>query len=196
MLRSLNEWEGYPIQATDGKIGHVTDSLFDDREWGLRYLVVDVGWTTSQFVLIATQHLDQPEVGWSGKRFRVNLTKEQIENSPPRDTDAPVSRRYEEDLAKHYQLEEYWQRSVLDPEVAEHERRLEEIAECHLRSAGHVRRYRVKATDGEIGHIDDFIIDTKSLAPTLLCGRHAGLPTRRPGSRGYRLDSQLSLASS
>ncbi|MDF1812931.1 MAG: PRC-barrel domain-containing protein [Verrucomicrobiales bacterium] len=163
MLRSVKEFEGYPLLASDGKIGHVTDCLFDDRDWTMRYLVADAGSLVPHHVIISPDHLDQPEVGWTGKRFRVNLTKQQVKDSPPLDSDAPLSRRYEIDLAKHYQqVDPYWKSSVFDPEVAEHEKRLEEIAECHLRSANRVRRDQVHATDGEIGHIDDFIVDTSS----------------------------------
>src|SRR5947207_1719419 len=41
MLRSVHEWKGFTIQATDGEIGHVDQFFFDDEHWTIRYLVVD-----------------------------------------------------------------------------------------------------------------------------------------------------------
>ena len=43
MLRSAKEFLGYDIRATDGRIGHAEDLLFDDHAWTIRYLVVDTG---------------------------------------------------------------------------------------------------------------------------------------------------------
>jgi hypothetical protein len=43
MLRRLDDLEGYPIEATNGAIGQVTDFLFDDEAWVVRYLVVQTG---------------------------------------------------------------------------------------------------------------------------------------------------------
>lgn len=38
----------------------------------------------------------------------VNLSREQIKNSPKWDPDKPVNRKYELQLHKHYQLPPYW----------------------------------------------------------------------------------------
>jgi hypothetical protein len=43
MRRSLKEIIGYSMGATDGEIGHVSDFLFDDHEWTVRYLVASTG---------------------------------------------------------------------------------------------------------------------------------------------------------
>src|SRR5262249_47837979 len=40
-LRSVRDVTGYDIEAADGEIGHVEDFAIDDREWAIRYLVVD-----------------------------------------------------------------------------------------------------------------------------------------------------------
>ena len=34
-----------------------------------------------------------------------------------------------------------------------------EINDSHLRSMNEVSGYEIQATDGEIGHVDDFIVD-------------------------------------
>ena len=54
MLRSIRELKGYGIEAKDGRIGTVGDFYFDDREWAIRYLIVDLGgWLPGREVLIS-----------------------------------------------------------------------------------------------------------------------------------------------
>ncbi len=183
MLRSIKDIIGYPIDAVDGTIGKVKDCLFDDRHWRLRYLVADTGhWLSKRKALISPDHLKQPELGWIGQKFPVDLTKEQIEACPPLDSDAPVSRQYELEYARYYKHPLYWDRPMVgegtvgpyysnkqetafehsDQEIKEHEERLEDIAHCHLRSVHEVIGYHIKAVDGEIGHIADIIMEDTS----------------------------------
>ena len=43
MLRTINELQGFAIQATDGEIGSIKDFYFDEESWAIRYIVVDTG---------------------------------------------------------------------------------------------------------------------------------------------------------
>ncbi len=107
MLRSLAEPEGYRLEALDGDIGRCHDFLFDDALWTLRYMVADTGgWLSGRKVLISPAQLESPD--WERQRMPVNLTKTQIEQSPPLDLDAPVSRRYERLYNEFHSLPSYW----------------------------------------------------------------------------------------
>lgn len=107
MLRSLAEPEGYRLEALDGDIGHCHDFLFDDELWTLRYMVADTGgWLSGRKVLISPAQLESPD--WERQRMPVTLTKTQIEQSPPLDVDAPVSRRYEQLYNEFHSLPSYW----------------------------------------------------------------------------------------
>src|SRR5438128_2556040 len=107
MLRSAKDLFGSKIVATDGEIGKVHDFLFDDEKWGTRYMVADTGsWLTERLVLLAPACLARPD--WDARTFPVNLTRQQIEESPNIDTDAPVSRQHEIELARHFQWPVYW----------------------------------------------------------------------------------------
>ncbi len=180
MLRSIKNLIGYPIEAIDGTIGKVKDCLFDDRHWRLRYIVADTGhWLSKRKVLISPDHLDKPELGWIGQKFPIALTKQEIEACPPLDTNAPVSRQYELEYARYYKHHLYWNRPMVgdgmvgpyhtpnvetpfehsEDEIKRHEKRLKDIAKCHLRSAHEIIGYHIKAGDGEIGHIDDIIME-------------------------------------
>ena len=47
MLNSISHLKGAKVTATDGDIGTVKEVFFDDRNWAIRYLVVDTGsWLT------------------------------------------------------------------------------------------------------------------------------------------------------
>ena len=41
MLHNASKIHGYAIEASDGRLGTVSDFLFDDASWLIRWLVVD-----------------------------------------------------------------------------------------------------------------------------------------------------------
>jgi hypothetical protein len=99
--------ENYELRARDGSIGHVKDFYFDDQKWHVRYAIVDTGlWLTGRKVLISTaaRTRSESEPGY----FSVELTKEQVRNSPDIDTTRPVSRQHEEQLHSYYAWPNYW----------------------------------------------------------------------------------------
>jgi hypothetical protein len=81
VLHKMSELRGYHLLATDGEIGHVDDFLIDERDWRLRYLVVDTSnWIGGRSVLIsatALERIDSP-----AKKIHVNLTREAIKRGP------------------------------------------------------------------------------------------------------------------
>lgn len=172
MLRSIKEIFGYRLDARDGDIGSCKDFLFDDRSWTVRYMVADtVRWLPGRKVLLAPNALDEPD--WPSKTIPVNLTKEQIENAPELDEHAPVSRQYEMQYHIYYGWPQYWTgMSVTNPgespaplyEEAAKGKGLseEELDDPNLRSAKKVMGYDIEATDGGIGHVEDFIMEDET----------------------------------
>ncbi|MDF1814379.1 MAG: PRC-barrel domain-containing protein [Verrucomicrobiales bacterium] len=196
MVRSVKDLIGYPIEETDGTIGKVKDFLFDDETHTIRYLVADTGnWLSSHLILISPQHLRDPDTGWTGKRFPVNLTKEEIENCPSLETDAPVSRQYEEAFTKYYSLNPYWTESAMigyaapppsprdlanNPNLTTGPVMSSVKGDSHLRSFNEVRGYDIKAIDGEIGHLEDFIVECDTLRLRfIIVNTHRWLPGGR-----------------
>lgn len=173
-LRTFHSLSGYPLRCVDGEIGRVRDILFDDETMTTRYLVARPGGIfNTRKVLISTEHIESPKESSRGGVFPVNVTKDQIKGSPPLASDAPVSRRYEQEYRRFHSLSPYWMTSPLHPPVAAdfrptrtevdiHRRKLAEIDECHLRSCKEVIGYSISATDGEIGTVGDMIIDTQT----------------------------------
>ena len=149
MLRSLKFLEQYMVSATDGDVGNVVNFLLDDEYWFIRYLVVDTGaFLNRHEVLISPVSFS--EVEWPIQRFHLNLTKDNVKNSPTVDTHQPVSRQQEEDFHKYYGYPYYWIYAEASGS---------ELGDIHLRSAKEVRGYNIQASDESIGHIDDFIVE-------------------------------------
>lgn len=85
-LRSCREVSGYAIGARDGKLGHVVDFLFDQDDWSIQYLVVDpVDLWPGKHVLLPVGSID--DIDWSEKKVSVELTTDQVKNSPAYDPD-------------------------------------------------------------------------------------------------------------
>lgn len=176
-LARAREIRGYALGALDGRIGECHDILFDDTSWVIRYIVADTRkWLPGRKVLISPISIGG--VDKSTGTLQVNLTREQIKNSPPLDADAPVSRQYEILFNRYYTWSHYWEGDLawgvhpypqlLRPadnglpglggpqEIGE----LPE-AKTHLESADEVIGYQVLATDTDVGHIEDFIIEAE-----------------------------------
>ena len=173
MLRSIKEIYNYVLQAEDGEIGRCKDFLFDDEHWTVRYMVVDTGkWLLGKKVLISPISLGEPD--WGSEHFPVRLTKEQIEEAPGLDEDAPFSRQHEIRWTRHYGLPYYWEGSgvwgkagypnalFIKKELEVMSEEIADAVETHLRSAIEVSGYHIRATDDEIGHVQDFILDDET----------------------------------
>lgn len=178
MLRSMKSLEGIAIGATDGKIGKVNDLYFDDESWVVRYLVVDTGnWLGGREVLVSPYSISQPV--WADGELPVAITKEQIRNSPSNESDQPISRQFERGYLGYYGYPYYWGGAGLwgggfypgmafpTGDVSDYEGYVghlrppsaDDSGDPHLRSCNAVNGYRIEATDGEIGHVDGFLID-------------------------------------
>jgi uncharacterized protein YrrD len=163
MLRKAKALKGYKLESLDGEIGKIKEFYFDDRHWTIRYLVADTGnWLTGRQVLIREeQHLE------------VQLTKKQIEDSPSLNSDKPVSRQFEEVYFDYHGWPLYWNgpnvwgRSNYLMRVKQQRTsssEAEKVRDPHLRSTHDVSGHHIQATDGEIGHVEDFIIDDQTWA--------------------------------
>src|SRR5271170_5634505 len=107
MLWHASAINGYAIAASDGQIGTVSDFLFDDTNWSVRWLVVDTGhWLSGRKVLLPPSVLGQLDA--KKEEFSVKLTKQQIKDSPEIDTDRPVSRQMETSVYDYYGWSPYW----------------------------------------------------------------------------------------
>ncbi len=170
MLWDASVMKGYAIEAQDGRLGTVSDFLFEDAPWMIRWLVVDTGhWLPGRKVLLPPSVLEHPD--WQSRRCPVKLTMRQVRDSPVIDTDRPVSRQIESYVYEYYGWSPYWLSAMATPIVMPvdpqrslsleliHARPQSQPANPHLRSVAVVTGYHIHATDGEIGHVEDFLLE-------------------------------------
>lgn len=176
MLRSILSLKNFTMRASDGEIGKVKDFYFDDHTWALKYLVVETGnWLMGKKVLISTAALHAPI--WDEHTFPVDLTIDQVKNSPDIDTEKPVTREQEYNLNQHYSWP--WDGGgigfmttgmvggVVAPDVPLSERVENEFdndehgprRDKHLRSFKQVHDFELRGTDKNIGEVHDFLLD-------------------------------------
>jgi sporulation protein YlmC with PRC-barrel domain len=180
MLRSIESLKGCTVAATDGDIGSVEEVYFDDEAWGIRYLVVKTGsWIDERRVLISPYSVRHSDPGSAS--VHVELTRQQVSDSPPIDTHKPVSRQHEAEYLRYYGYPPYWggvdvwgmssypafSRAALSPVSEETRAQLalygdKPPGDSHLRSTDAVDGYHVQAADGDIGHVSGFIFDDES----------------------------------
>ncbi len=180
MLVSFEDIRGYGIRAADGDIGTLRDVLFEDAGSAIRYLVVETGgWLFGREVLLAPAAVGSLEP--EERAIATALTRAQVEGSPTLEGEQAISREHEELLHSHYDWAPYWQATTaaglapqwglmgLPPAPAHDDTVLRELAAAEqergnpsLRSAREVVGYYVAASDGDIGHVADLLIDDAS----------------------------------
>ncbi|MEO8598114.1 MAG: PRC-barrel domain-containing protein [Candidatus Solibacter sp.] len=178
MLTNAAQLKGFVIRATDGELGTVDQLYFDDETWAIRYLTVDTGgWLGGRQVLISPMSIAHTD--WPARRLDVALTRKQVEKSPDINTHQPVSRKHEAAFLGHYGYPYYWGGHYLwgasfypaglaMPTTAARKAMADSVwsesMESHLRSSAAVAGYHIEATDGEIGHVDGFLVDDEAWA--------------------------------
>jgi hypothetical protein len=131
-VRTINELRRVTIAGRDGELGSVRDLYFDNLNWTVRYLVVDTGsWLPDRWVLVSPTSVRR----WDADptTLRVALTRTQFKACVDMNTrpgvDQPIKRQAQE-----------WQ-------------------EPHLQAATTLMGYALETEDGEIGHVEDLLID-------------------------------------
>jgi len=165
MLYKAEALSSYTLMSREENIGKIKDVYFDDRFWTVRYLVADTGgWLTGRSVLISPYAV--VSIDEAAETITTNLTTRQVEEAPSPEADAPVSRQFEMAYHDYYGWPYYWYGpyawgGYVAPmpsaeKVSQEER---DSWDAHLRSAWEVRGYRVGASDGDIGHVSDLLLD-------------------------------------
>ncbi|SDU18948.1 PRC-barrel domain-containing protein [Verrucomicrobium sp. GAS474] len=175
MLIKVKTLKDFKLDSLDGEIGKVEEFYFDDLHWTIRYLVANTNnWLTGRQVLIAPYALTS--VMREEKDIAISLTKKQIEESPSLSYDKPVSRQFEGDYYGYYGWPVYWGGPYMwgaypyFPYIIRDSGKWGQYVQDqnawdpHLRSTEAVTGYRIQASDGEIGHVEDFVIDDETWA--------------------------------
>lgn len=178
MLRSIRQLYGKRLGASDGDIGHVKDFYFSDQQWVVRYVIADTGsWLSGRLVLISPHAFG--DIYQDGDRLRVNLTRQQIENSPAIESHKPVSQQYEEEYYQYYGWPSYWDgggmwgssgfpvappEHLMQSEHGNRDSRSHNDDDPHLRRTQALNGYHIQTSEETIGHVSDFVMDDKTWA--------------------------------
>jgi len=146
VLHRAQKGVGAAVHAVDGDIGTLEDFYFEEDGWTVRYLLVDTGkWLSGKKVLLSPNDVSGP---WTMAEVPVSLTRDQVWHSPEFDPKRHLSHDEEEKMLRHYGHASYW----ADGASTTH----------NLRSTKESTGYHLHASDGEIGHVDDFLIGEDS----------------------------------
>ena len=178
MIQPISALKGFAMEASDGRMGNIVDFLFDDASWKVRWLVVDCGtWLKRRKVLIHPSAVSY--VNLLDEQFEVNLTKARVEGSPEWGEHQPVSQRMQNRLYDYYGWDPLWGGPYLGAAVGGMASPIaptpylgfqtgaaqsfdideSELGEPHLRSVVEVIGYHIHALDGDIGHVEDLLLD-------------------------------------
>ena len=179
MLRNVKDLRGYGIRASDSVIGKVDDFYFDDETWAIRYLVVDTGTWLSEQESAHLAHRPRSR-GLDGQaaacRPDESTGERSLTSTPKTGFTATRSRCTS---VRRLSLLLGRRRAVGHghvPGSLTTEDRIEEQLkahgtgptstpnDCHLRSSNAVIGHHIGATDGEIGHLEDLLIDDHTWA--------------------------------
>lgn len=186
MLRKANNLIGYRLDAKDDNLGEVDDFYFSTEDWTIRYMIVDIGsWFTGRRVLIAQSEIGTPN--WKQRTIPVDLTKEQVKDSPDIDLTRPIGREQEASLYSYYGWPTYWgapatlgmgmgavgagvamgtpMPPATGPRISDIPDKVAAAypkGERHLQSIGEVTGFNIEGADGSIGIVEDFLVDDHS----------------------------------
>jgi sporulation protein YlmC with PRC-barrel domain len=195
MHMTFNRLKHFCIGATDGDIGHVSDAYIDIATWTVRYLVVTTGvWLASRRILLIP--LAIKSIDPAGRVLNTVLSQYQIQTSPEINTDEPISRQHESRLSTHYRYPRYWEEnglpgqgaypsivpsslsyrgtSYLDREECDRAAQMDArkaakaqaLEDAPLRTGSKIMNRMVRATDGDLGTVQDACIDTAAWSIT------------------------------
>lgn len=93
MVHRASKIRGFHIHASDGRIGHVDDFLFDHETWAIRYIVVDTSnWIGGKTVLVSPDvivGIDPVE-----QVIALSISREQVQEGPSLEAaDIPLAER-------------------------------------------------------------------------------------------------------
>jgi len=170
MLHMARKVAGAAVRGTDGDIGTLEDYYFEEDRWTIRYLLVDTGhWFSGKRVLVSPMAVRN---GWGRPGVRLSLTRDEVWNSPEIDDGESLSPGGEANVLAYYGYPDYWGATgiwgsydnpallsagrVAGP-AAKRPHTIDPDAR-RLRSVKKSTGYHIHARNGEIGHVDDFLI--------------------------------------
>jgi len=168
MLISAEILLRHQVEGKDGILGIAKDIFFDSQTWTVRYLVIDPNEGSRHGQLLVPANLfTHPDWGNGCQVLPASLTKDQADNIPDIRAALPMSRRDEVRIldyfgSGHFSRPLNDKTSKLDPAVNKDDPIQASDWDPYLKSFKATDTFDVFATDGKVGKLEDFIVDTDS----------------------------------
>lgn len=170
MLKNLGNLHGYSVMSRDGvKVGSVEDAYFDRERWTVRYLVVNTGgWFDRHPVSVSpplVSAVDERE-----RQLQVSSDSHTLRDAPRFELHVDASRRAEAAYLNYFRLPYYWggagvwgagESPAPPPHISSSAWQAEVIADSqrYVHGIEELRGAHLAAADGEVGHVEGFLID-------------------------------------
>ena len=149
MLNTVEQMRGMEVAGEDGAIGTLEDVFFDHQDWRLRHAVVFAGsWLSGRWIVLPAPILRDLDL--ARRRVRADTSRIRVRAAPVPVTDRPLSRAFEKALYPHYGCEPYWESAASAGDGG---------GRSHLLSAEELKGYHVEARDGELGRLEDYLVE-------------------------------------
>jgi hypothetical protein len=173
LLRLGKDYQDLIIEAKNGTIGKLHDLFVHDNLWSISYLIIDTtSWVKDRILLVSPYILTQSD--WSSKRISVDLFKEQIHDRPDILFENNHSfKEVEINFKNYYRKPILWiggkkeyspQLSIFNKSSITINKKSNRFNNQNLTSLNQTKGYNVHATDRDIGHVEDYIIDDQTWA--------------------------------
>jgi sporulation protein YlmC with PRC-barrel domain len=170
MNRSVKHLHACTLVGRDGELGPVEEMYFDDEKWTIRYIVTNLEEVPDR-ERAAVSPVSVDDVDWKSRTILVALSRDEVAGSPEIEPLEPIGRDKERQLSHYYGIPVYWSGVGLwGNHVYPGLLAGEDLADVEDRSDGENRVHRTKeafgfkiqATDGEIGRVDDLVLEEKT----------------------------------
>lgn len=142
------------VLANNGRIGTVNDLIFDSQLWKICFVQIDLSeLDVGRKVLIPSKLLGKPDL--ENFDLPVELSKQQIQEAPVMPLDEEKYKEFAEQLCFHFGWDPCF---CLDAVVSK-----EAGIEVQPRSSREIIDYTVEALDGQIGHVENLLIDCQQM---------------------------------
>jgi sporulation protein YlmC with PRC-barrel domain len=169
MNRSVKHLHAYTVVGRDGDLGSVEEMYFDDEKWTIRYIVADLA-EASEKDRAAVSPVSVDAVDWKNRMILVDLSRVEVAGSPDLEPEQPIGRDKERQLSSYYGIPVYWNGvglwgnhvypGLLAGESSKEEDRSD--GEPHVHPTRAAFGYKIEATDGEIGRVEDLVVEEKT----------------------------------
>jgi len=157
-MHSVRELLGYDLVSTDGRIGQLHDFYFSDEDWDILYLVADTGrLLPGRKVLISPLVVQQPLK--PSRIVELEISQEQIRQGSAATAQPALCHHMQVQLSRYYGWPDY-AGGVVMPE-AEPGGETSYVRPL-LRAIYEVLGSPVLGEDGQVGHVEDCIVDDET----------------------------------